>query len=105
MKPMEENHDDSQACRKPGTKAKWKSAVWVFLVRKRDCTWAQVFYCEDLMMIELNDDETRLLYNVLLEQAQEHFSYADTSEVAERLCELANRFGRPVRELPNITIA
>ena len=28
------------------------------------------------MIIELNDDETRLLYNVLLEQAQEHYSYA-----------------------------
>lgn len=57
------------------------------------------------MMIELNDDETRLLYNVLLEQAQEHFSYASTSEVGERLSELAIRFGRPVRDLPNITIA
>jgi hypothetical protein len=57
------------------------------------------------MMIELNDDETRLLYNVLLEQAQEHFSYASTSEVGERLSELAIRFGRTVRDLPNITIA
>jgi hypothetical protein len=57
------------------------------------------------MIIELNDDETRLLYNVLIEQAQEHFSYASTSAVAERLCKLATRFGRPVRELPNITIA
>ena len=57
------------------------------------------------MIIELNDDDTRLLYVVLLEQAQEHLSYADTSEVAEKLCELANRFERPVRELPNITIA
>ncbi len=57
------------------------------------------------MIIELNDDETRLLYNVLLEQAQEHFSYASTSAVAERLCELATRFGRPVRGLPNITTA
>ena len=51
------------------------------------------------MIIELNDDETRLLYNVLLEQAQEHYSYASTSEVAERLCELATRFGRPVSSL------
>ena len=57
------------------------------------------------MIIELNDDETRLLYNVLLEQAQEHLSYASTSEVAERLYKLATRFERPVRELPNITIA
>ena len=57
------------------------------------------------MMIELNDDETRLLYNVLLEQAQEHFSYASTSEVAERLYELATKFRRPVRELSNVTIA
>jgi len=60
---------------------------------------------EDLMIIELNDDDTRLLYAVLLQQAQEHFSYASTSEVAERLCELAARFKRPVRELSNVTIA
>jgi hypothetical protein len=57
------------------------------------------------MLIELNDDETRLLYNVLLEQAQEHFGYASTSEVAERLYRLATRFGRPVIEPPNITVA
>jgi hypothetical protein len=57
------------------------------------------------MIIELNDNETRLLYNVLLEQAQEHFSYASTSEVAERLYKLATRFACPVRELPNRTIA
>ena len=57
------------------------------------------------MIIELNDDDTRLLYTVLLQQAQEHLSYADTSEVAERLCKLATRFERPVRELPNVTIA
>lgn len=57
------------------------------------------------MIIELTDDETRLLYNVLLDEAQEHFSYASTSEVAERLYKLATRFGRRVRELPNITIA
>ena len=57
------------------------------------------------MIIEFNDDETRLLYNVLLEQAQEHFSYASTSEVADKLYNLATRFGRPVRELPSITIA
>ena len=57
------------------------------------------------MIIELNDDDTRLLYAVLLQQAQEHWSYATTSEVAERLYKLATRFARPVRELPNITIA
>jgi len=57
------------------------------------------------MIIELNADETRLLHTILLEQAQEHLSYADTSEVAERLYRLATRFERPVRELPNITIA
>lgn len=57
------------------------------------------------MIIELNDDETRLLYHALFEQALEHFSYATTSEVAERLYKLATRFERPVRELPNITIA
>jgi transposase len=52
------------------------------------------------MVIELTDDDTRLLYRVLLQQAQEHLSYADTSEVAERLYKLATRFERPVRELP-----
>jgi len=57
------------------------------------------------MIIELNDDETRLLRTVLLEQAQEHLSYADTSEVAKRLYRLATRLERPVREVPDITIA
>ena len=57
------------------------------------------------MFIELNDEDTRVLHAVLLEQAQEHLSYADTSEVAEKLYELATRFDRRVRELPNITIA
>ncbi len=52
------------------------------------------------MIIELNDDDTRLLYTVLLQQAQEHWSYADTSAVAERLYKLATKFERPVRELP-----
>jgi hypothetical protein len=51
------------------------------------------------MIIELNDDDTRLLYTVLLQQAQEHLSYADTSEVVERLYKLATRFERPVKEL------
>ena len=52
---------------------------------------------EDLMIIELNDDETRLLYNALLAQAVEHLRYANPSELAERLYELATRFKRPVR--------
>jgi hypothetical protein len=49
------------------------------------------------MMVELDDDEARLLYAVVLEKAQGHFSYANTSEVADRLCKLAARFARPVR--------
>jgi hypothetical protein len=49
------------------------------------------------MMVELDDDEARLLYAVVLEKAQEHFSYANTSEVADRLCKLAARFARPIR--------
>ena len=52
------------------------------------------------MIIELNDDDTRLLYSVLLQQAQEHWSYASTSEVAERLYKLATRFARSARGLP-----
>jgi len=47
------------------------------------------------MIIDLNDDDTRLLHTVLLEQAHEHLSYPDTSEVAERLYRLATRFERP----------
>ena len=57
------------------------------------------------MIIELNNDETRLLRAVLLEQAQEHLSYTDTSEVAERLYKLATRFEHRVREVPNMTTA
>ena len=57
------------------------------------------------MIIELNDDDTRLLYSVLLEHAQEHFSYASTSEIADRLYRLATRFERPVAELSRLTIA
>jgi hypothetical protein len=57
------------------------------------------------MIIELNNDETRLLHTVLLEQAQEHLSYADTSEVAERLYKLATRFEHLVGEVPNMTTA
>jgi hypothetical protein len=49
------------------------------------------------MIIKLNDNEARLLYAVLLQQAQEHLSYANTSEVAERLYRLATRFERPVK--------
>jgi hypothetical protein len=52
------------------------------------------------MIIELNDDDTRLLHTVLFQQAQEHLNYADTSEVAERFYKLATKFERPVRELP-----
>jgi len=55
------------------------------------------------MTIEL--DDTRLLCTVLRDQAREHLSYADASEVAEGLYKLATRFERPVRELSNITIA
>ena len=57
------------------------------------------------MIIELNDDDTRLLRTVLLEQAQEHLSYADTSEVAERLYRLATRFELCVRKVPDMTTA
>ena len=51
------------------------------------------------MMIEIDDDEARLLYAVVLEKVQEHFSYATTSEVADRLCKLAARLARPSRDL------
>ena len=51
------------------------------------------------MMIELDDDEARLLYAVVLEKAQEHFGYANTSEVADRLCRLATRFVHPSQDL------
>ncbi len=50
------------------------------------------------MMIELDDNEARLPYAVVLEKAQEHFSYASTSQVADRLCKLAARFARPSRD-------
>ena len=46
------------------------------------------------MIIQLDDEESRLLYNVLLEQAQDHWSYANTSELAKRLYKLALRFAR-----------
>ena len=57
------------------------------------------------MIIELNDDETRLLYNGPSRTSAGALELCDTSEVAERLYKLATRFERPVRELPNITIA
>jgi hypothetical protein len=53
------------------------------------------------MIIELNDDDTRLLHTILLEQAQQHLSYAGTSEVAERLYKLATRFVRPLENVPH----
>ena len=37
------------------------------------------------MMIELDDDEARLLYAVVLEKAQEPLSHANTSEIAEQV--------------------
>ena len=51
------------------------------------------------MTIELDEDDARLLYAVVIEKAQEHSSYANTSEVADRLCKLAIRFARPSRAL------
>jgi transcriptional regulatory protein LevR len=48
------------------------------------------------MTIEFNDEETRLLYNILLEQAAEHLTYANPSEIAERLYKLATRLERSV---------
>ena len=48
------------------------------------------------MTIELNDDEARLLYNILLQEAEENLTDANTSE-AERLYELATRLERPAR--------
>ena len=60
------------------------------------------------MVIELDDDETRLLYSVVLEKAQEHLTYSNTSEIAEKLCRLAERFmrrSRPVAGLPLRAVA
>ena len=37
------------------------------------------------MIIEFNEEETRLLYNILVEQAAEHLTYANPCELAERL--------------------
>ena len=41
------------------------------------------------MIIEINDVEAPLLYAIVLEKAQEHFKYANTSELTERLFRLA----------------
>jgi len=54
------------------------------------------------MIIELEDEEARLLYAVVLEKAQEHFSYATTSALAERLCQLADRFNCEPRSVPRL---
>ena len=51
------------------------------------------------MVIEFSDDEARLLYAVVLEKAQEHFSYANPSEAGEKLFKLAVRLACPPREL------
>ena len=77
----------------------------IFLAEKCNSLGGQPNFSEDGMIIELNDDETRLLHTVLLDQALEHLSYADTSEVAERFYRLATKFERPVREVPSMTIA
>src|ERR1039458_4620325 len=46
-----------------------KSPQFGFLGLEARLHLGQLVYCEDLMIIEINDDETRLLYNVLLEKA------------------------------------
>lgn len=51
------------------------------------------------MMIELDNEEAGLLHAVILEKAQEHFGYANTSEVGDRLCKLAAKFSRDCRDL------
>ena len=47
------------------------------------------------MIIELDDDEARLLYAVILEKAQEHLIYASASEIADGLCKLAAQLRAP----------
>lgn len=49
----------------------------------------------NIMTLELDEDDARLLYAVVIEKAQEHSTYANTSEVADRLCKLATRFAQP----------
>lgn len=51
------------------------------------------------MKIELDEDDARLLCAVVLEKVQEHSSYANTSEVADRLCKLATRLALSSRSL------
>jgi hypothetical protein len=70
------------------------------VAEEHDSDRGRTNFSEDLMIVELNDDDIRLLHTVLLQQAQEHLSYADTSEVAERFYKLATAFERPVREFP-----
>ena len=50
-------------------------------------------------MIELDDNEVRLVCAVLLDKAHEQFSYTNTSEMGERLCKLAARFARSSHSL------
>jgi len=54
------------------------------------------------MIIELEDWEARLLYAVVLEKAQEHFGYANTSAIAETLCKLADRLTCESRSLARL---
>lgn len=51
------------------------------------------------MTIELDEVDSRLLYTVLIEQAQEHLRFSITSEVAERLYKLASRLQRQSPDL------
>jgi len=57
------------------------------------------------MIIKLNDEDARLVRAVLLEKAQEHSSYAETSEVAARLYTLAAGLESRVIHLLNMTTA
>jgi hypothetical protein len=53
------------------------------------------------MTIEIDDREARLLYAVVLEKAQEHFRYANTSDLTERLFKLATNIrARISRQAP-----
>ena len=51
------------------------------------------------MMVELDDDEARQLYAVVLEKAQEHLSYANTSEIAAGYASWLATFARRVPRL------
>ena len=61
------------------------------MVWKQRCTWVKLAHCEDFTIIELSDDETRLLYNVLLEKAQEHYRYASTSESSREVIQAGDQ--------------